>query len=65
MALYVVSYDLRKRKDYPKLWDEMGRLGGFKPLESVYLLDLSDTDPQGLKDHLRTFIDDDDRLIVT
>ena len=64
MGLFVVSYDLRKKKDYQTLWDEMERLGGHKPLQSVYLLNV-DVDAAGnLRDHLAQFIDDDDQLIV-
>lgn len=64
MPLFVVSYDLRKRKDYPELSEEMERLGGHKALLSVYFLDVTVRDAAKLRDHLLKFIDEDDRLIV-
>ncbi|MCQ0093543.1 CRISPR-associated endonuclease Cas2 [Roseovarius sp. M141] len=64
MPLYLVSYDLNKAKNYQKLWDEMDRLGGHKPLESVYFLDVTSTTATVLRDHLKPFIDEDDQLIV-
>ena len=64
MALFVVSYDLRKKKDYQPLWDEMDRLGGHKPLESVYFLNVNSKDAATLIAHLRKFIDDDDQVIA-
>lgn len=63
MALFAVSYDLKKNKDYPTLWEEFTRLGGHKALESFYLLDLNTTAPL-LRDHLRGFVDEDDMLMV-
>lgn len=64
MGLFVVSYDLRKRKDYPTLWKEMDRLGGHKPLLSVYFLNVDVDSAADLRDHLAKFIDEDDQLIV-
>ncbi len=64
MPLYLVSYDLRKKKDYQTLWDEMERLGGHKPLRSVYFLDVNSRNAADLRDHLKQFIDADDQLIV-
>lgn len=64
MALFIVSYDLRKARDYQTLWDEFDRLEGFKPLNSVYLVDLDNTTAPDLRDHLTQFIDADDGLIV-
>jgi CRISPR/Cas system-associated endoribonuclease Cas2 len=64
MGLFVVSYDLRKKKDYQTLWDEMDRLGGHKPLLSVYFLNVDVDTASELRDHLSKFIDDDDQLIV-
>jgi hypothetical protein len=63
MALFLISYDLRKTKNYQTLWDEMDRLDAFKPLESVYLANLTDT-ASDVRDHLKGFIDDDDGLLV-
>lgn len=64
MPLFVVSYDLNRNKDYPQLWDEMSRLGGHRPLESVYFLNVDSQNASELRDHLARFIDEDDQLIV-
>lgn len=64
MALFAVSYDLVKEKNYQELWDEMDRLGAHKALLSLYLLNLDNEDPEDVKIHFSRFIDDDDRLLV-
>lgn len=64
MPLFVVSYDLNKTKDYKKLWAEMDRLGGHKPLESVYFVNVNSKDGAALVTHLRQFIDADDQIIA-
>ncbi len=64
MAYFVVSYELRKARDYQPLWDEFERLGAFKPLNSVYLIERDNTSAAELRDHLEGFIDDDDGLVV-
>ncbi len=63
MAKFMISYDLVKRKDYPKLWDELDRIGAHKALDSLYLLAINNTAVE-VRDHLQAFIDDDDRLMV-
>lgn len=63
MALFVVSYDLIKRKDYPKLWEALGDLGAFRVLRSVWLVDYN-TEADGLRSFLRQYIDEDDALLV-
>lgn len=64
MPLYLVSYDLNNAKNYQKLWDELERLGGHKPLESVYLLETNSSSASALLKHLKPFVDPDDQLIV-
>lgn len=64
MANFVVSYQLNKAKDYPKLWQEMERLGAHKAMRSFYLLDLVDEDAAVVRDHLRNFVDNDDMIFV-
>lgn len=63
MALFVVSYDLVKRKDYQTLWDEFTRLGGQKVLDSMYLIELDNTSQEVVK-HFSQYVDDDDRLMA-
>lgn len=64
MALFAITYDLMKGKDYPKLREEMERLGAHKALASFYLANLATDDPAVVRDHLKKFIDDDDKLMV-
>ena len=64
MATYVFTYDLIKRKDYPKLWDELERLGAHRALNSFWLISVSNTAKE-LHEHLRKFVDDDDRIWVS
>lgn len=64
MAIFTISYDLIKFKDYPELWKEFDRLGGQKILESVYLVNLNNTTEQ-VRDHFKEYIDEDDMLIVS
>lgn len=63
MALFVIGYDLIKRKDYPKLWEEMDRLGARKVIRDFYLVNLNNTASQ-VRDHSKRFVDDDDRIFV-
>ncbi len=63
MALFVINYDLRNKRDYQPLYDEMVRLDAFKTLESVYLVELEHTASE-VRDHFKEFIDDDDGLLV-
>lgn len=63
MALFAVSYDLVKRKDYQTLWDEFTRLGGQKVLNSMYLIELDNT-AREVVDHFSQYIDEDDRLMA-
>lgn len=63
MANFVIGYDLIKLKDYPKLWAEMERLGAHKAMRDFYLVNLDNT-PTEVKDHLKQFVDEDDRVFV-
>lgn len=63
MALFVISYDLVKRKDYPELWAALGKAGAHRPLLSLWLL-RSNSTPQQISDWLTKYVDDDDRLFV-
>lgn len=66
MAYFLVSYDLVKEQssfDYQPLWDELDRLGGVKTLLSEYLLEADNT-AQEVVNHLKQFIDSNDRLMA-
>ncbi|MBE7734630.1 CRISPR-associated protein Cas2 [Devosia faecipullorum] len=64
MATYVFTYDLIKRKDYPKLWEELERLGAHRALNSFWLINVDNTAKE-LHDHLREFVDSDDLTWVS
>lgn len=64
MTSYVVTYDLIKRKDYQKLWDELEGLGGHRASLSFWLVNVSNT-ARELRVHLESFVDSDDRIWVS
>lgn len=64
MTTYTVSYDLIKRKDYQSLWDELERLGAHRTQASYWLIAVNNT-AQQLHDHLKKFVDKDDKLWVS
>jgi hypothetical protein len=64
MAYFSVSYQLNKKKNYPKLWEEMERLGAHKAMNDYYLLDVGCDTAAELRDHLDDLVDDDDMLFV-
>lgn len=63
MALFVVSYDLIKLKDYATLIQELERLGGHRPTLSTWFVSLNSTASE-VRAHLAGFVDEDDQLIV-
>ena len=42
----------------------MDSLGAHKALNSFYLVNLTNTDPQEVLNHLKGYVDSDDRLMV-
>jgi len=64
MALYFLSYDLRKTKDYKTLSDEIVKFGAVKILESLWCFKRINTTAEKLRDHFSLFIDKDDGLVV-
>ena len=65
MALYFVEYELRKKRDYPRLTEELESLGAVRVLNSYWCLNRESITAEVLRDHLRKFIDSDDALMVT
>ena len=64
MNKYLISYDLDKPgQDYSKLISELERLGGIKILYSEWIL-RNEASAVQLRDHLRSFIDSNDMLLV-
>ncbi len=64
MALYVLSYDLRKQRNYQSLWDELGKFNAVRILESDWCFNRINTTSKGLREHFKQFIDEDDGLLV-
>lgn len=64
-AVQLVTYDLRKRKDYPELFKALNTYPTrWHCLDSVWLLVTPKTAAQ-VRDHLIQHIDSDDLLFVT
>src|SRR3546814_19677 len=64
MTTFTVTYDLIKTKDYKKIWDELERLGGHRTCESYWLVSVNNTAKE-LADHLKKYMDSDDRVWVS
>lgn len=64
MALYFLSYDLRKQRDYQKLYDELNSFNAVSVLESLWCFKRFNTSSLNLVNHFRKFIDSDDGLII-
>jgi len=65
MALFFLSYDLRKKRNYQPLYDELARFKAAHILESTWCFNSSNVDAAGLRDHFKRFIDTDDGIIVS
>ena len=63
--IYVVSYDLvaASTRNYDALYSELVRLGGRRALWSQWLVQSDSTSAQ-LRDHLKRYLDNNDRLLV-
>lgn len=64
MALYLLSYDLRKQRDYQTLWAELKKFNAVRVLESDWCFERINTDAKGLREHFKKFIDADDGLFI-
>jgi hypothetical protein len=68
MALYLISYDLLNKKtfgDYEKLIAELRRIGAKEVLFSEWVWKRENYSCAQMRDHLKTFIHPDDRILVT
>lgn len=65
MALYFLSYDLRKQRNYQPLWDELAKFRAVRILDSDWCFNRTNTTVSALRDHFKRFIDSDDGLFVT
>jgi len=65
MALFSLTYDLIKTKDYNKLNEGIDKIPGSKtkPTESQWLLD-TNWSSEEIREHIRGFVDKDDKILV-
>jgi hypothetical protein len=63
VAKHLITYDLKKTKDYPRLWTALQNLGACRALLSVWVLNSPATTEQ-IRNQLQAFIDSDDKLLV-
>jgi hypothetical protein len=64
MTTFTVTYDLVKARNYQPLWDRLTELGAHRTCESYWLLSV-DNSAKEVHDHLKQYIDSDDRLWVS
>lgn len=65
MAIYFIEYDLRRKRDYKALTEELARFGAVRVLESLWCFQRVNASATGLRDHFRNFMDADDGIIVS
>lgn len=66
MAVYFIEYDLRKARNYQKLYDELNKFQAKHVLESLWCIQTDQGySAEAVRDHFGQFIDNDDGLIVT
>jgi hypothetical protein len=63
MALFVISYDLRKQRNYQPLYDCLNKWGAARLLESLWLAELAGP-AAPVRDILTSLIDADDGVAV-
>lgn len=63
MAIFCVSYDCHKVRDYQALWTALEESGGVRLLESLWLISLDWTAVE-LRDAIMIHLDNDDSLAV-
>lgn len=64
MALYFLTYDLRNKKDYNKLYEELENFNAVRVLNSTWCFKRINTNAGDLRDYFKKFIDSDDGLLV-
>ena len=65
MALYFLTYDLRKSRNYQAVYDELESFNAVRILESTWCFKRINTSAKGLRDHFSQYVDSDDGLIVS
>ena len=65
MALYFITYDLRKKRNYQDLYDELDKFNAVKILESTWCFKKFRTSAEELIDHFISYIDSDDGIVIS
>ncbi|EAS40398.1 hypothetical protein C9J48_27370 [Photobacterium profundum] len=65
MALYFLTYDLRKSKNYDALYKELDSFNAVRVLESTWCFNRFNTSPEGLRDYFEKVLDKDDGIMVS
>lgn len=65
MALFFLTYDLRKSRDYQSLYNELNNFNAVRILESTWCFNRINTDAAKLRDYFKNHIDSDDGLAVS
>lgn len=65
MALFFITYDLRKSRNYQSLYDELEKFNAVRILESTWCFNRLNTNAKGLRDYFKKFIDADDGLMIS
>lgn len=64
MSIFIISYDLNKQKDYPRLFAAIEALGEHcHPLDSTWFV-ISSLESKAIADYLQKHIDRDDEILV-
>lgn len=64
MAFYFLSYDVKVKRDYQQLHDELKKFKAIKVLESVYAFECEEDKSVSLRNHFKKLINSDDDLLV-
>lgn len=63
MALFLVSYDLHRQRNYQLLWNELSDKGGERVLDSLWVIELKNRAGE-VRDGLKELVDQDDSVAV-
>ena len=64
MSCYIISYDLRKERDYPSLYEAIKSYGTWARITDSTWAIVTNKSAVKIRDHLLETIDEDDRLFV-
>lgn len=64
MKCYIISYDLRYRRDYDSLYQAIKSYGTWGKINESLWAVVTNQSAAQIRDHLSNYLDDDDRLFV-